>query len=151
MGIYADLLDTFESDDDKKNRVITSGTTRVTRGTGLVAVVFVGLILVFQGATDSVPVLGKLSPGQMLSLVTAAGFVWAIVSAADILGRALATARNPEPAAPGGVTVTRDGAVSDAQRLVLHGIGKPEHAMAIKVLPDGNGSWKVERIEEWDG
>ena len=90
----ASLLDAFA--DDKSVDVIQAGTLRTTRGTALV----LASILPIFYALDAVTDIKWLTDERKFLAAIAAGFIWAIVSAADSLARGLATkATDPAQAA----------------------------------------------------
>ena len=82
--------------DDKSVDVIQAGTLRTTRGTALV---LVSILPIFY-ALDEITDIKWLTDERKFLAAIAAGFIWAIVSAADSLARGLATkATDPAQAA----------------------------------------------------
>lgn len=77
----ASLLDAFA--DDKSVDVIQAGTLRTTRGTALVLASILPIFYALGAVTD----IKWLTDERKFLAAIAAGFIWAIVSAADSLAR----------------------------------------------------------------
>lgn len=116
----------------KEDEVIKSGTTAVTRGIGVVALGFVGTFYLLEQFADVGPWTG-LDTGQRLTFVIAAAAVWAIVAAADVIGRGLAHENDVVTALPRGLTATKTKRTDDpgwsvvAIRFPSGGTGDPRY------------------------
>lgn len=112
---------------DKANETIKAGTLVVTRGIGVVAVGLIGTFTVMDWF-DSGP-WRDMTPEQKLLFVLGAGFIWAIVLAADAIARGIATAATGDQmlVLPAGLMATKTEGVDDPGWRVA----------AVKIAPSG--------------